>query len=110
MAAALSVLKEIANGRRKVAIFNFMYNLGTSDYAQEQYAEMGKKVVEAGVDVLIILGDKPKGIGRTAIALGMSKNNVYFAKNKSEVYKFVSPYLEKNTIILLKTPDENIQL
>lgn len=110
MAAALSVLKEIANGRRKVAIFNFMYNLGTSDYAEEQYAEMGKKVVEAGVDVLIILGDKPKGIGRNAIALGMDKNNVYYAKNKNEVYKFVSPYLEKNIIILLKTPDENIQL
>ena len=110
MAAALSVLKEIANGRRKVAIFNFMYNLGTSDYAQEQYAEMGKKVVEAGVDILIILGVKPKGIGRKAIDLGMDKNNVHFAKNKNEVYKYVSPYLKKNTIILLKTPDENIQL
>lgn len=110
MASALDVLKELANGRRKIAVLNYMYNLGKSDYAQEQYAEMGKKVVEAGVDILIIVGVTPKGIGRKAIELGMDKNNVYYIKSKNDIYKIISPYLEKDSIILLKVAYEIIRL
>jgi UDP-N-acetylmuramoyl-tripeptide--D-alanyl-D-alanine ligase len=110
MTAALNVLKELANGRRKIAILNYMYNLGTGEYAQEQYAEMGRKVIEAGVDILIIVGVTPKGIGRKAIELGMDKNNVYYAKDKNEMHKFINPYLDENSIILLKVAYEIIRL
>jgi UDP-N-acetylmuramoyl-tripeptide--D-alanyl-D-alanine ligase len=109
MAAALNVLKELANGRRKIAVLNYMYNLGTSEYAQEQYAEMGRKVVETGVDILIIVGVKPKVIGTKAIELGMDKNNVYFVKDKHEIYKYIKPYLDENSIILLKVAYEIIK-
>jgi UDP-N-acetylmuramoyl-tripeptide--D-alanyl-D-alanine ligase len=110
MASALDVLKEIANGRKKIAALNYMYNLGTSEYAQNQYEEMGKKVVEAGVDILIIIGDEPKGIGRKAIELGMDKNSVYFAKDKHEMLKFIEPHLNENSVVLLKVAYEIIKL
>jgi UDP-N-acetylmuramoyl-tripeptide--D-alanyl-D-alanine ligase len=110
MSAALDVLKEVANGRKKVAIVNYMYNLGSSKYAQEQYAEMGKRVVEAGVDILIIVGVTPKGIGRKAIELGMDKNNVYYAKDKNEMHKYLKPFLNENSVVLMKVAYEIITL
>lgn len=110
MESALSVLKEIANGRRKIAVFGMMPALGTNKYAQEQYAKMGRKAVEAGVDILIIVGDIPKEIGRTAIKLGMDKNKVFYAKDQMDVDKYTSPYLDKDTIILFKSYKENVDL
>jgi UDP-N-acetylmuramoyl-tripeptide--D-alanyl-D-alanine ligase len=110
MESALSVLKDIANGRRKIAVFGLMPALGTGKYAQEQFAKMGRKVVEAGVDMLIIIGDIPKEIGRTAIRLGMDKNNVFYAKDQMDVDSYLRPYLDKNTIILFKSSEENVNL
>lgn len=110
MTSALNVLKEIANGRRKVAVFGKMSRLGRSKYAQEQYVEVGKKVIAAGVDILIIIGEDSKEIGRTAVKLGMNENNVYYANNQNDVDKYINPYLRKDTIILLKSDEERVEL
>lgn len=110
LASALNVLEEIANGRRKAAIIGMMPNLGTGKYAEEQYAKMGKKVVEAGVDILVIIGNDPKDIGRTAVKLGMDENNVFYAKDQNDVDTYISPYMEKDTIILFKSYKEKVEL
>jgi UDP-N-acetylmuramoyl-tripeptide--D-alanyl-D-alanine ligase len=110
MAAALDVLKEIANDRRKIAVFGMMPNLGTGKYAQEQYVEMGKKVVETGVDILIIVGNNTKEIGQSAIKFGMDENNVFYAKDQNDVNKYINPYMEKGTIILFKSYKEKVEL
>jgi UDP-N-acetylmuramyl pentapeptide synthase len=87
-----------------------MSRLGRSKYAQEQYVEVGKKVIAAGVDILIIIGEDSKKIGRTAVKLGMNENNVYYANNQNDVDKYINPYLRKDTIILLKSDEERVEL
>ncbi|AJY74848.1 UDP-N-acetylmuramoyl-tripeptide--D-alanyl-D-alanine ligase [Paenibacillus beijingensis] len=109
MEAALRVLKEIAGNKLKVAVLGFMYNLGTSSYAQVQYAKMGKVAAEVGVDILVIIGDKPKAIGNKAIECGMDKSNVYFI-SQGEAAAKLSPFLNKNTIVLLKAPEDDVAL
>jgi UDP-N-acetylmuramoyl-tripeptide--D-alanyl-D-alanine ligase len=110
MTQALKVLKEIGNGRKKILVCDYMYNMGTSKYAKKQYANLGSKVVEAGVDILIMLGYKAKEIANKAIESGMDKNNVYFVKSKREVYRLINLHLSEDSIVLLKTAETIIRL
>jgi len=102
MEAALKVLKDISNSRITIALLGYMPRLGLSDYAIEQYASIGRKVVETGVDLLIVIGDEAKEIGRTALKLGMKKSNIYFSNNGTDIYEIIHPYLNENSIVLLK--------
>lgn len=108
--AALEVLRDVAGNRKKIAILGYMYNLGTSHYAMEQYAEMGKKAVEVGVDLLVVVGKIPMDIGRKALELGMDKDKVIFIPKGRYVRDFILPYLNENTIVLLKAPENHVNL
>jgi UDP-N-acetylmuramoyl-tripeptide--D-alanyl-D-alanine ligase len=108
MESALKVLKEIGETKKKIAILGFMYNLGNSSYAREEYRKMGKVVVEAEVDYLFIIGDRPKEIGMKAIELGMDKSKVYFLQTGNEILKALNPLLSKDTVVLLKAPDDHV--
>ena len=110
MLAALEVLQEIGKAKVKVAVFGQMYNLGTGPLADEQYEKMGKKVVEAGVDILVIIGDNPKEIGRKALELGMAKDKVFFIKNGTRVLNTLEPYLNDNVVLLLKACEDNVTI
>jgi UDP-N-acetylmuramoyl-tripeptide--D-alanyl-D-alanine ligase len=102
MESALQVLKETSIRRRKVAIVSQMPSIGESKYAAEQYVRMGKKVVETGLDFLLVIGEEAKAIGTTAIKLGMDKSKVYFSKDGSDITKVLSPLLNYNSSILIK--------
>ncbi|EYE89454.1 Mur ligase [Fervidicella metallireducens AeB] len=108
--AALEVLKDIAGKKKKIAILGYMYNLGTSQYAMEQYAEMGKKAVEVGVDLIVVVGSIPVDIGKKALELGMDKDKVIFIPKGRYVRNFILPYLNENTIVLLKAPENHVNL
>lgn len=101
MAAALQVLKEISNSRKTIALLGYMPQLGKGHYADEQYAKIGEKVVKTEVDLLVV-GEQAKEIGRKALELGMDKNKVYFSNNGTEIYDIIRPFLNENTIVLLK--------
>lgn len=110
MEAALRVLKEVAGKKFKIAVLGYMSNLGTSSYAQEQYANMGNIVVETGVDLLVVIGEKPIQIGKKAIEFGMDDSKVYFIAQGNEVAELLRPYLNENTVILLKAPKDDVVL
>jgi UDP-N-acetylmuramyl pentapeptide synthase len=73
MAAALEVLKGVANGKTKIAILGYMPRLGSGDAAQKEYAKMGEKAVETNVDLLIVVGKEAREIGRRALEVGMAR-------------------------------------
>lgn len=102
MATALEVLKEISQGRKKVALLGYMPQLGESEYAQQQYAKMGEKAVATNVDLLIVVGQEAKEIGLSALRQGMNEHCVYFCETGSQIYKIVEPHLDQSAIILLK--------
>ncbi len=110
MEAALRSLSALAGKKHKIAVLGYMYNLGTSKYAREQYAQLGKIVAEVGVDTLVVIGDKPIEIGKKAIESGMDEKKVYFIKRGAEVPQLLAPLLNKNTVVLLKAPEDGVTL
>ena len=110
MLAALEVLQEFGQAKAKVAVFGQMYNLGTGPLADKQYEEMGKKVVETGVDILVVIGHIPKEIGRKALELGMAKDKVIFIENGAKAFNILAPYLNDNVVLLLKACEDNVTI
>lgn len=102
MAAALQVLKNTAGSRKKVALLGYMPQLGQSKYAKDQYAQMGVKAIEAGLDLLVVVGQEAREIGRKAIELGMIETKVHFCNHGMEIFPLLAPFLNKESIILLK--------
>jgi UDP-N-acetylmuramoyl-tripeptide--D-alanyl-D-alanine ligase len=104
MAAALEVLHEIAGSKQKIAILGYMPQLGEGEYAIQQYAKLGEKVVETQVDLLCIVGEEAKGIGLKALELGMDPSKIYDAASGTEIYDLLKPLLNQDSIILFKIP------
>lgn len=104
MASALQVMKEMAVSKRKIALLGFMPQLGDGEYAKQEYSKMGEKVVDVQVDLLILIGDEAKEIGRRAIELGMDSSKVFFTTTGTETYPILHPYLNPESIVLLKIP------
>lgn len=110
MESAIRVLKQVGQRKRTIAVLGYMYNLGSSQYALEQYANMGRIVAEAEIDQLVIVGKEAKEIGWSAIRNGMDEDRVAFTRNGAEVGRLLSPYYSKDTIVLLKAPDNDVRL
>lgn len=102
MESALNVLNKVAGSRTKVAILGTMPRLGEGIYADEQYAKMGEAAIKHKTDVLIVVGEEAKEIGRKALELGMDSSRVFFTDDGTELMKLLAPYLNENSIILLK--------
>lgn len=102
MAAALDVLNGVSNGKTKIAVLGYMPRLGNGDDARREYANMGDKVIQTDVHLLVVVGDEAGEIGQRALALGMDTNSVHFCTTGHEVYEILKPHFNENSMILLK--------
>ncbi|QJX79060.1 Mur ligase family protein [Priestia megaterium] len=102
MATALGVLSDMSKEKQSIALLGYMPQLGEGPYAIKQYEDMGKKAAESKIDILVVVGEEAKAIGTGALKCGMDPNKVYFCKTGDEVYNVLAPYLNENTMILLK--------
>lgn len=102
IAAALQVLRDVSRRRRKIAVLSYIPQLGEGKWADKEYAKMGQRVVESGVDLLIVAGNEAREIGRRALEMGMDKSKVFFCNTGTEVYDVLRPYLKARAVILLK--------
>ena len=66
MRAALEHLAQLAAGRRRVAVLGEMAELG--DYAEEAHREVARAVQDAGVDLLICVGEQARAYGGRQVA------------------------------------------
>jgi UDP-N-acetylmuramoyl-tripeptide--D-alanyl-D-alanine ligase len=53
---------------------------------------------------LFVVGDEAREIGRKAIELGMDPSNVHFCSSGTEIYQILKPFLNQNSVVLLKIP------
>ncbi len=100
--AAIEVLEETANGRKKIAVIGYMPQLGENGI--KEYSALGESVVKAGVDLLVTIGDETIDIQTRAVEMGMDKNMVINCNTGNEVYDVLKPLLDKNAIVLFKFP------
>jgi len=99
MKAALATLRDFP-GKRRIAVLGDMLELG--EYAEEGHREVGRAVVDNGIDVLITKGEASRFIGRQAMELGMSKEAVFHFETNDDVIKMLEIFVSRNDTILVK--------
>ena len=100
--AALEVLRDVANGRKKIAVIGYMPQLGEN--GKGEYLKVGEWLVKAEVDLLVTIGEEVKIVGVKAVELGMDQNQVFNCNTGTEIFDILQAVLDKNTITLFKFP------
>lgn len=100
MKSGLKVLKLHETGGRRVACLADMLELG--EISKEAHNNVGKLVVETGVDVLITVGKEAHFIAEGARNNGMDSSNIMEFDNNQELKNSLKDILRKDDVILVK--------
>lgn len=99
--AALEVLKDIGIHKTKIFVVGKISYLG--EYAKDLYNEIGKLIVDFGVDILITTDSFSKQISSSAKKYGMNSDLLIHCKNNDELQKTLECLLDNKSIVLFKT-------
>ena len=100
--AALEVLKQFEpaeNGRRIVAL-GHMAELGA--YSEQMHREIGWKVTESGVDLLVCAGEVAHDICRGAEEAGLEPQKIVKVKDAEEAGRYLDGEVRDGDVVLLK--------
>jgi UDP-N-acetylmuramoyl-tripeptide--D-alanyl-D-alanine ligase len=100
--AALEALSKLNTGEnaRKVAILGDMLELG--DYTDEAHFELGKQAAQAGVKLLICVGNFRNETARGALENGLLNTQIVQFKNSDEAVEQIAELIQPNDLILIK--------
>jgi len=96
---ALRSLSRYSGGKNKIVVFGDMLELGKLD--EKYHKKLGKILGTNSLERLICVGKSVK-ITADEAAKFMGKSFVKYAKNNSQALFFLTPYLKKNNVILIK--------
>lgn len=99
MKAALDVLRQMGEGKRKAAIIGDMLELG--EYANETHRHIGEYAADK-TDILIAVGNFAREIISGARDKGMDERDLYMFKSTKEAIGNVKNLVKKSDIILIK--------
>lgn len=102
MSAALDVLSEftpVEEGRR-IAALGFMAELG--QYSEQEHRMIGMRVAEAGVDLLVTVGERARDLRRGAIEAGLAENHTEHFETSQEAGRWLDRKVKKGDIVLVK--------
>lgn len=102
MAAALEVLKVCTpfENTRRVAALGEMAELGA--YTEAEHRQLGWRVAEAGVDLLVLVGEKSRDTMRGALEAGMAEDQIILVKNSVEAGRVLDQQLQSGDVVLIK--------
>lgn len=100
--SALDVVKKIplSVGKRKFAVLGDMLELGRESVAGHK--QVGKYLVESGIDKLIVVGERALDIAVGARGAGMTDDNIFAFSNSEKAKKFVQSRIKEGDLILVK--------
>ena len=100
--AALDVVKEIAlpAGSRKFAVLGDMLELGS--YSEEGHKEVGKRIVESGIDFLVTVGRRALDIAEGAQDMGFDEDKIISYDDTTEAGLFLQKEIKSGDLILIK--------
>lgn len=99
MQGALQVLS-MYEGKKKIAVLGDMYELGK--YSESGHRKTGENAFRFKADKLIAVGELAKDIAGGAIAGGMAKEAVFWAKNNQEAIDILLKTLDSESVVLVK--------
>ncbi len=100
MSAAIEVLLSTSSTKRKVAILGDMLEMGT--FCEEAHRELGIRVVNKGVDVLLCVGLHAKHIYQAALQYKKTNQEIYYFETQEELHDCLHTVLKKQDIVLVK--------
>ena len=102
MAAAVDALVAIGGRRerRTVAVLGEMRELG--DGADEAHLDVGRLVAEAGVDVVVAVGEAARGIAEGASRVTGWSGEVFLTSGRDEAQRWVRENVAARDVILVK--------
>lgn len=97
--AALKVLNEVGNSKKKIAILGTITDLGS--WGKVIHEQAGDIIQQQGVDVLITIGDHARIMAEHAVKSGLNAQ-VYSFNNSILVFQLLRKIVDDQTIILIK--------
>jgi len=96
---ALDTLREVAGGRRTVAIVGDMLEL---DDPVASHAQLGRYAVECGVDALLCAGPLARHLLDAALADGLPEEVTRFAVSSVDLATLAAQFVHSGDIVLVK--------
>jgi len=96
---ALNSFTEFSGSKDKVVIFGDMLELGKLD--KKYHEELGMVLAKSKLRKLICVGKSVVSTATVASEI-MGKSKVDYIKDKDDTLKIIKPYLNSNTVILIK--------
>jgi UDP-N-acetylmuramoyl-tripeptide--D-alanyl-D-alanine ligase len=98
--AGLDFIGELDIPGNKLAVIGEMGELG--DSAVEDHEMIGKAAYDAGLDLLICIGDLTRHTARTAQTAGMRSERVYSVQTPQEAVQILQAYVQEGSLLYLK--------
>lgn len=100
MRGALETLRDLADGRRQVAVLGDMLELGA--YGPEAHREIGRRAVELGVTCLITGGPLAAHLGEAALAAGLTRDQVFICPDAAAAAREAKRRVRPGDAVLVK--------
>jgi UDP-N-acetylmuramoyl-tripeptide--D-alanyl-D-alanine ligase len=100
MEKALETLKSIRTFGKKIAVLGDMLELG--DMGMDFHLQLGRQVVQSGVNLLITIGELARFIGEGAREAGLRSNDVINFENNQEASLYLLENLKPGDLVLVK--------
>lgn len=100
--ASLEIVEKIGlqEGARKFAVLGDMLELGK--LSVESHRQVGEKVVSAGINKLVTVGERSRDIDRGAEDAGMKKDDIFHFADSEQAGLFVQDRIKMGDLILVK--------
>jgi len=100
MTAALKTLQALAGHKRKIAVLGDMLELG--DYAQKAHRDIGAALRNAGVDILVAVGELARGFAEGARKNGLPETAIQWYPDSIQAAKHLKNQVMEGDAILVK--------
>lgn len=101
MKAAIQVLVNMSDVKRRMAILGDMFEMG--DYAKDLHYEVGEYIAkDSNVDLLITVGSLSKFIQQGAIESGLDKDKTLHFQNQEDLMLGISNLIRPKDVVLIK--------
>ena len=100
METALETLAEVKGGGRAIAVLGDMLELG--NYTEEAHLQLGRKVGELSIDLLLTLGEWAPTVVESAVRHGIEPERTKILENHGEAISLLRRVIQEGDWVLIK--------
>jgi UDP-N-acetylmuramoyl-tripeptide--D-alanyl-D-alanine ligase len=100
MAAAIRVLKSMKSGGRTICVLGDMFELG--DMSQREHVRLGEYAANAGVDIVIAVGDFSGYVTKGVLNKRTNNSRAYDFSSNKEAAELLNEILAPGDVVLVK--------